>query len=159
MTLEDLGNIGEFVGAIGVVVSLLYLAIQIRRSNLLATAESNRFQQHASNESIMAIVHDPEVARIFREGLGDRDALSSDEKVRFDMLLGSLIGGIATSMMDQELLGHRGTPTASDQVENVRVFLSAPGGAAWWAVYQSRYAPAVRSMVEEILRAATPPAA
>jgi hypothetical protein len=29
--LEDLGNIGEFVGAIGVVLSLVYLAIQIRQ--------------------------------------------------------------------------------------------------------------------------------
>ena len=130
MTLEDLGNIGEFVGAIGVVVSLLYLAIQIRRSNLLATAESNRFGQHAPIEPIMAIVQDPEVARIFREGLGDRDALSSDEKVRFDMLLGSLIGGITTGMMDQKLLGHRGALTASDQTVTIRAFLSAPGGAS-----------------------------
>jgi hypothetical protein len=30
MTLQDLGNIGEFVAAIGVVVSLIYLAIQVR---------------------------------------------------------------------------------------------------------------------------------
>ena len=32
MTLEDLGNLGEFVGAIGVVVSLVYLALQIRQN-------------------------------------------------------------------------------------------------------------------------------
>jgi hypothetical protein len=33
MTLEDLGNIGEFVAAIGVVVSFVYLAVQIRQVN------------------------------------------------------------------------------------------------------------------------------
>ena len=41
MTLEDLGNIGEFVGAVAVVVSLLYLAVQIRQnSRLLRSAAS-----------------------------------------------------------------------------------------------------------------------
>ncbi len=32
MTLQDLGNIGEFVGALGVVASLIYLALQIRQN-------------------------------------------------------------------------------------------------------------------------------
>jgi len=30
VTLEELGGIGEFIGGIGVIVSLLYLARQIR---------------------------------------------------------------------------------------------------------------------------------
>ncbi len=30
MTLQDLGNLGEFLGSIGVIGSLVYLAIQIR---------------------------------------------------------------------------------------------------------------------------------
>ena len=32
MSLEDLGNIGELVAAIGVIASLIYLAIQIRQN-------------------------------------------------------------------------------------------------------------------------------
>ena len=32
LSLEDLGNIGEFVSAVAVVVSLLYLAMQIRQN-------------------------------------------------------------------------------------------------------------------------------
>jgi CubicO group peptidase (beta-lactamase class C family) len=32
MSLEDLGNVGEFVAAVGVVISLIYLAIQIRQN-------------------------------------------------------------------------------------------------------------------------------
>ena len=41
MTLMELGAIGEFVGAIAVVVTLVYLAIQIRQ-NTHAMAESRR---------------------------------------------------------------------------------------------------------------------
>ena len=32
MSLEDLGNIGEFVAAVALVVSLIYLAVQIRHN-------------------------------------------------------------------------------------------------------------------------------
>ena len=32
VTLQDLGNIGEFIGAIAVVISLVYLAAQIRQN-------------------------------------------------------------------------------------------------------------------------------
>jgi hypothetical protein len=32
MSLEDLGNIGEFVAAAAVIVSLIYLAVQIRQN-------------------------------------------------------------------------------------------------------------------------------
>jgi len=37
--LDTLGNIGDFVGGIGVVVTLLYLAVQIRASRLQTLAE------------------------------------------------------------------------------------------------------------------------
>ena len=33
MTLEDLGNLGDFLGGIGVVVTLLYLAVQMRHNS------------------------------------------------------------------------------------------------------------------------------
>lgn len=41
MTLADLGSIGEFVSSIGVIVTLIYLAIQVRQ-NTQAMRESQR---------------------------------------------------------------------------------------------------------------------
>ena len=41
MTLEDLGNIGEFVAAIAVVVSLVYLAFQIRQGSRQIVQNTN----------------------------------------------------------------------------------------------------------------------
>jgi hypothetical protein len=157
MNWDALGAIAEMIGAAGLVVTLGYLAIQIRRSNLLSMAESERFSQHASSPTILAIVQDPDVARLFREGLGNRDSLSSDDRVRFDMLLGNLIGGMSAAIAEQERLGHRGDFGTSDQRESVRAFLGAPGGASWWADYQRRYSPLAQATVEEILRPDEPP--
>ncbi len=38
MTLEDLGNLGEFLGAIGVIVTLVYLAVQVRQNTRMMRA-------------------------------------------------------------------------------------------------------------------------
>ncbi|MBW2313691.1 MAG: hypothetical protein JRH10_05825 [Deltaproteobacteria bacterium] len=159
MVLEDLGNLGDFVGGLAVIVTLLYLAAQIRRSNLLATAEANRFAVNAPTPTILAIAQDSDLARVFREGLRDRDSLQEDDKVRFDMLMGSFIGAFSGSIADQALLGYRDDHGAGGHRENLRAFLGAPGGAAWWAAYKERQAPAIRVAVEEILRPSDPPAA
>ena len=45
MTLQDLGNIGEFVGAIGVIASLVYLAVQIRQNT--TSVRASTFQKQA----------------------------------------------------------------------------------------------------------------
>jgi hypothetical protein len=49
MSLEDLGNIGELIAAIGVIASLVYLAVQIRaNTNQVRSAEHHRFRDETS---------------------------------------------------------------------------------------------------------------
>ena len=159
MTIQDIGSIGEVIGAVATVATLAYLAMQIRRSNILSTAESKRFARNATSETILSIVRDPDVARLWREGLSDRGALNTDDKVRFDMLLGEYISGISAGLMDQVLLGDQDAFHASESQENIRVFLQTPGGTAWWEKFRGRYEPRVRSAIDEILSASELPAA
>ena len=46
MTLEDLGNLGEFIGSIGVLITLVYLAFQVKYARIAATdaSRANRVQ-------------------------------------------------------------------------------------------------------------------
>jgi hypothetical protein len=39
MTLQDLGNLGEFIGSIAVVITLIYVARQIRQSSEVSQTE------------------------------------------------------------------------------------------------------------------------
>jgi hypothetical protein len=109
--------------------------------------------------TILAIVQDAGVAKLWREGLGDRSALNGDDKVRFDMLMGEFIAGIASGLMDRELLGDRDAFEASDSQENIRAFLQTPGGTVWWGKYRGRYEPRMRSAIDDILSASELPAA
>ena len=53
MTLEDLANLGEFIGAFAVVVSLIYLAIQIRQ-NTAQIRESSQVSRLLLQENFVS---------------------------------------------------------------------------------------------------------
>ncbi len=83
MTLDDLGNIGEFASAVAVVISLLYLAVQIRQ-NTSAIRSAQHDSAISKVDSINASMANGEhTARIFREAAEDFDNMSPDDKLRF----------------------------------------------------------------------------
>jgi len=84
-----LGNYGEFVGAIAVVITLIYLSIQVR-----GTSEQVRESRNLSKTQIEQLVMDNfnagrrlalkgDNATIWFRGINDLDALSEAEKHRF----------------------------------------------------------------------------
>lgn len=87
MTLEDLGNVGEFIGAVGVVISFVFLAIQIRHNtNAIRYAAEKDLAQNTA-DFLAPIVESAEVAQIYRVGLRDWDALDANDRMRFSMHL------------------------------------------------------------------------
>ena len=50
--MESLGNIGALVGGLGVLVSAIFVGVQIRVANKLARADSQRHTRHAWQEAL-----------------------------------------------------------------------------------------------------------
>jgi hypothetical protein len=69
MTLEDLGNIGEFVAAIGVIVSLVYLATQIRQNTKAVRSSASQAIAETRADFLKSIQ--------YWDGLLDRDVWES----------------------------------------------------------------------------------
>ena len=88
MSPDDLGNIGEFVGSMGVVISLVYLAVQIRQNTrqLSQNTESARMVAlEAANREFNGIraqvVRYPEVADLYLRGLRDFESLDLRDRL------------------------------------------------------------------------------
>ena len=83
---EAIGAIGEIVGAMAVVVSLTYLAMQIRAQNkearITAVHDLVTAQQHT-----FRLFLEPGVAEDFLTVLSDFDAAEPSQRLRFTMLL------------------------------------------------------------------------
>ena len=92
MTIQDLGNIGEVVAAIATILTLIYLAIQLRASNRLARASASR----APNSDLNAINATFGVDSAFRpawrkvmEG-AERPDIEPDDRTLIDFYLISI---------------------------------------------------------------------
>jgi len=84
MNWDAIGAIGEILGAIGVVGSLVYLAAQIRKSDQTARADSlQALWDGARDRSFKPQFSDPEVGDLFAKGLTNFEALGKSEKRRF----------------------------------------------------------------------------
>ena len=81
-----LGNYGEFIGAIGVVITLAYLAVQIRQNTRATRAASHHAIVEALNQGNLLQAQDDDLAQIWLSGTSDRSQLSDSERQRFDML-------------------------------------------------------------------------
>jgi hypothetical protein len=131
MNWEAIGAVGEIVGAIAVVVTVGYLAVQIRQNT--RSVRDSAFQEviHSIAEITTLLGTNPQSASLLRRATRSPDDLSEDEWLQF--------ANLAYSMMNTYQIHHwlheRGllddsvwTPT----VNNLRTHMSLPGFQAWW---------------------------
>jgi hypothetical protein len=83
VTLQELGNLGEFLGAVGVIVSLIYLATQIRQNTKSVRAAAIDAATDRFIESSRLISLNPELAELLEAGHKDYGALSHIQKRRY----------------------------------------------------------------------------
>ena len=83
MDLSQLANLGEFIGGVAVVVTLIYLAMQVRASQTLARADSEgQLTALWSNHTLQLAIR-PGLARIIELGLETPEELDEEEARRF----------------------------------------------------------------------------
>lgn len=90
MTIQELGSLGEFVGAIGVIVTLIYLAIQIRQNTAMLKQQSLSVTGAAETEGAaetldiyLATARDASLASLIYKGIRSFEALTQEERFRF----------------------------------------------------------------------------
>ena len=152
MSLQDLGNLGEFIGALGVVVTLIYLAAQIRQNTRAIRDSAEKEMAREASHFLSPIIENAEVARILRIGLQEWDKLDDDERMRFSMLL------FRAFFHFQHLFSlhrerHLDPEFWASQWEVMLWYIRRPGFHRWWSTAKSRFN---RSFVEYIESEAAP---
>ena len=102
-----LGNYGEFVGAIAVVVTLIYLAMQVRANSemLNRTAQASRIESARSvNEGFdrwRSMIIDSESEDLWYRGINDLSDLDRLELIRFAMIASTFMWSCAFTYQQQ----------------------------------------------------------
>ena len=131
MNLEAGAALGEIIGAVAVVISVIYLAIQIRKQTEEARLAATRDLAFHSQENFQQLVQDAELLKIYRQGIADYDSLPDDDRLRLSIFFANLFRVAEL----QYLHGLRGK---SDSVhfESMDIGLleglTFPGIRRWW---------------------------
>jgi hypothetical protein len=147
VTFEAFGNVGDFIGGIGVVITLAYLALQIRQNSKSVKAASAQAVLGAITQSIASMASSSAASRVAVLGQTDFDQLSEDEQLQFAMwILGwfrvfeQAHHQFATGVLDPvQWKGH------GAQIEST---MQSPVVRRWWAVRRVLFDPDFRRFID-----------
>ncbi len=147
LNLSDLGSLGEFFGAVGVIISLVYLSGQIRQNTRALKASSN----HAINDSFSSfltlLVQTPEANRIMIAGVDGLEELSEEDRSTFYSLLGILFGNFENAFFHYQH-GMMESGQWSRWRFAVGWYAGFPGVALWWSNRKIIYNRDFRALVD-----------
>ena len=139
--LEALGNLGDFIGGLAVIATLVYLAVQVRQNTQLLRANALSTSSAANVAFNHLLGNNPDAARVFQVGLEDFDALSEEERRQFLQLLRGLMASYE-HRFQQHALGMVEETIWQHQRASLSSMLSIPHLAVWWEHRKSVFDPA-----------------
>jgi hypothetical protein len=149
MSLQELGSLGEFVGGIAVLATLIYLAVQVRQGNQLNRSASIRVFMNEYN-ALLAQGLNPELAKVLRRGSQDFDGLPRNDQYRvatwLEQRLRTSFAGFVTDPKGE----NPGTEAVNVTFATV---IRLPGYQQWWRRYSPPwrlFAPDYVRMIEEL---------
>jgi hypothetical protein len=127
MDSEKLNSWFGIISNVGVLVGLVFLAIEVRHASDMGQAQMADAGVAGHNELNLAIASDPQVARMFIVGLYEPDKLSDTEAVQF----ASYLRASVNQHLRLRRMHQLGFDSAEDQEFERRQMadiLSTPGG-------------------------------
>jgi len=156
MNWDAIGAIAEMVGALGVIASLGYLAVQIRQSTAQSRTNTTAIEGSAFQQALdhhngfnLKLIEDPELLKtLLTQDLESVDPL---EKQRFMILISSIIRSHfnAWSLYDKGLISQA---QLSVLQSGIRRMLGGPFGAETWRLRRSEYPPDFAETVDGLLK-------
>jgi len=151
VTIAELGAIGEFVGSIAVLVTLIYLSVQVRQNTRHVRAQMGHDGWLSTKGDDIALMGDDPAGTLAKAELGD-EPLTGRDLVIVDAYFKALVMhmGRVEHMNSQGLEIYTAEQTAWAFVYQFNCTV----GRAWWAsnrAYIELIAPTVGACLEELL--------
>ena len=156
MNWEVVNALASIIGALAVVGTLWYVALQMRQS----TQQSHANNLQTALNRWVDIQHEcmetTETAELFRNGLNNYPSLTEAEKMQFNGLMLKLAASFHSILvLYQKNLWDK---ESFSVVENAMVgYLSCPGALAWFREVQFTYPKSVVDHLERAIEASDAP--
>jgi hypothetical protein len=149
MNWDAISAIAQLVGSIAVVLSVLYLAVQVHRSTRVAKLATQDAAATALRDVTKPFMENAELERIWRVGLEDLGALTLEERTRFFHAAYQWLKAFETihfhyvyGLMDRQLW--------HGWQELLRHYVAAPGIAHYWKLRPEVFSERFRNFVNSL---------
>ena len=152
---DAISAISQAIGSVAVVLSVLYLAVQVYQSTRVAKLATQDAAATALRDVTKPLMENAELERIWRVGLQDISALSVEERARFFHAAYQFLKAFETihfhfiyGLMDRQLF--------EGWHQLLRHYIVAPGFAHYWKLRPEMFSKRFRSFVNSLEPPADP---
>ena len=147
MSLQVATAISEILAAGAVVLSVVYLAVQIRRNTTATHSQTHYMTTIALSETAATIASSTELSRVYRLGLSNPDELDEEEYFRF-ALIGTSQFRTFENLYFQYRAGLVSAGFWDGHRENILWFYHRPGMQIWWKEKRLGFSKDFREFLE-----------
>lgn len=152
MTIQELGSLGEFIGSIAVVITLVILVFQVRGARTELSRQMTRDIKRHNNEAFHQLTQDAELAELHVRAQRDFHSLSETERVRWILWLFTWVNQTEDGWVARKR-GIPGMDWVDSYVQGVALLLRSEGGRIAWeslrVFYEEDFVRALEQVVEE----------
>ena len=149
MNWEAINAGSQLVSSIAVVLSVLYLAVQVHRSTRVAKVGAQDAAASAFRDVTNTFMDNAEMSRIWGVGLEDLTKLSTEDQARFFHAAHQFLKALETihfhylnGLMDKQLW--------DGWQELLRHYVAAPGLARYWEIRSQLFSKRFRSFISRL---------
>ena len=152
MNWEAIGAVGEAIGAIGVIATLVYLAAQIRQNSNAVRSATRQAVSTAQVQVGIQLASNPELRAAASRWIGgDAAPTSPDTQLRDEMFLRAVLRSFE-NQYHQNKDGTFENAMWTGYLENMRRTFGAPAFRDFWEVNRSLYSSDFSAFVEAQIR-------
>jgi hypothetical protein len=146
MNIEALGNLGDFISGVGVIVTLIYLAIQIRQNTIATRTDSYQAVVTSASDWSREVSLNGDIADIVMRGAREYESLQPIDRMRFNLAMSSFFRNMEI-LHSKFRKGAVDADVWSGWANRTLSFLLAPGTARWWELNASAFSPAFQQFL------------
>jgi len=155
MDLTLISTIAQVASAAAVIVSLVYLALQVRQNTQAVRNSTHHALTETRLDYIALVVQNPDLSHILRLGSQDMNALNDDERQRFDLLMYYLFSA-GENFYYQNRQGVLDTEQWDRWCATLQHHFTQPGIRTWFAANPIRFAKGFAQFLEQEFRHTAP---
>src|SRR5437016_13044325 len=156
MNWEAISALGQIVGAVAVVISVIYLALQVRSNARQTRLASMRSMSDAFNEFLQGVAGNEKMGELWYRGVTDYESIKGGDLPRFNALIDHLFR-IFEEMYYQKLEGHLDPRVWRGFEAPMRDIIAYPGIQAWWRTRSHWFSREFQEFIDGLAGAAASP--